>query len=237
MILSCDELVALCRNRKTISYSCHALLLKPVQRCLPSLGKREAASQCDHCSSDSECVCQNEVGAMPVGTRAISAWWKTVHVHTMCECLCSYKNCLPMTINCRVYQQKCQELTSGKRRIIQKFILLWYRTTFLKLPFILKGLHILVQIAHLWIRHHTSYLCYMSAQCDESRSIPVLKYKRQTVLRAWYNLSYRIRTIYGIPTSAKLFQIKTTLGGLNSEVPLYVNVAKIYCTSCKCVSV
>ncbi len=43
--LSCDKLFALCRDRKKISYNCHAVVLKPVQKLFPSWGKREATER------------------------------------------------------------------------------------------------------------------------------------------------------------------------------------------------
>ena len=43
--LSCEELVALCRNLIQISYSSHDALLQPVPKLFPSLGKHEATKR------------------------------------------------------------------------------------------------------------------------------------------------------------------------------------------------
>ena len=88
-----DELVALCRNRR-ISYSCHAVLLKPVPKLFPSFGEREATER--------GCKASQSVWITVVVTvcSSVSTWfsvtpkqksqdrWETIHVHTICEDLC-----------------------------------------------------------------------------------------------------------------------------------------------------
>ena len=70
--------------------------------------------------------------AWPVNKKSQVYSIKTVRVHTMCKCLWSYNNCQSRKINCHVCQTEVSRtIVSGtiKLSIIQKFILLWYRTT------------------------------------------------------------------------------------------------------------
>ncbi len=52
--LLCEELVGLCRHRNDISYSCHIVLLKPIQKLFPSWGNEKQPREVVKSYSQSE---------------------------------------------------------------------------------------------------------------------------------------------------------------------------------------
>ncbi len=139
---SCDTVMWWIGRFEKISYSSHAVLLKPVQKLFPSFGKWETTVR---------------------GYKAFQAVWITVilgaSVSTWLSVACKHKSqslsdekLFLCTLCAKVYEvtrtifssiipvafskEKCQKLISGysKTQIIQKFRLLWYRTTLDVLP-------------------------------------------------------------------------------------------------------